>query len=342
MWKNFYSRPQDQKIPPSTSRRGLSRMKKPLIFFAVIIVFLITLYLLSFFWWKEATQAPSNVSDKQRFLITKGKSAGEIAKKLESEGFIKSELAFRIYVQFNNLSKDIPSGEYDLPKNLSLAKVVDTLLEGPSEVWVTIPEGLRREEIVEKVVAALNVSEAFVQSFREEFLEESKNLEGYLFPDTYLFPKDITASKVIARLNDTFKKKAGDATLVDIILASLIERETRGDEEKPVVAGIILKRLKADWPLQVDATLQYAVGTTKNWWPVLTKRDLVISSPYNSYNNLGLPPTPIANPGLTSIKAAQNPQDSKFWFYLHDTLGQIHYAQTLKEHNENIRKYLKK
>src|SRR3990167_11010675 len=143
MWKNFYSRPQDQKIPPSTSRRGLSRMKKPLIFFRSIIVFLITLYLLSFFWWKEATQAPSNVSDKQRFLITKGKSAGEIAKKLESEGFIKSELAFRIYVQFNNLSKDIPSGEYALPKNLSLAKVVDTLLEGPSEVWVTIPEGLR-------------------------------------------------------------------------------------------------------------------------------------------------------------------------------------------------------
>jgi len=287
-------------------------------------------------------KAPSSDSSKTRFLITKGMSAGEIAKKLEGEGLIKSELAFRIYVQINDLSKNIPAGEYDISKNLDLKGVISALLGGPSEVWVTIPEGLRREEIAKKLVLALGLTLDEAKLFEGEFLRYSAGLEGYLFPDTYLFPKDVAAEKVVARLNEVFGTRAGEISSNQVILASLIERETKGNQEKPVVAGIILKRLSADWPLQIDATVQYAVGSVDDWWPILTREDLEINSPYNSYKNQGFPPTPIANPGLASINAAKKPEESDYWFYLHDSSGQIHYAATLEEHNENISKYLGK
>jgi UPF0755 protein len=158
----------------------------------------------------------------------------------------------------------------------------------------------------------------------------------------------------------TFDKKVSSDTLNDassggksvnqiLTVASLVERETKGVEEKPIVAGIIYKRLKTGWPLQIDATLQYAVGGLKcketqiqcDWWSPLTKEDLGINSLYNSYKLVGFPPSPIANPGLLSIKAATYPQESDFWFYLHDMGGNIHYARTIQEHNDNVRKYLK-
>jgi len=131
-------------------------------------------------------------------------------------------------------------------------------------------------------------------------------------------------------------------------IASLVERETRSEAERPVVAGILLKRLKAGWPLQVDAAVQYAVAGVNcsrfdpacQWWPSLTKEDLMINSPFNTYKFKGLPPAPIANPGLSSLEAAFSPEESDYWFYLHDGQGQIHYAKTLAEHQENIQKYL--
>src|SRR5581483_2493272 len=118
--------------------------------------------------------------------------------------------------------------------------------------------------------------------------------------------------------------------------ASIIERETKSEEERPIVAGILLKRINAGWPLQADATIQYALG---NWDPV-NADDLKIQSPYNTYLNTGLPPTPICNPGLSSINAAKNPTQSNYWYYLHDKDGQIHYATTIDEQNANIAKYL--
>ncbi|MBI4033134.1 MAG: endolytic transglycosylase MltG, partial [Candidatus Blackburnbacteria bacterium] len=141
-----------------------------------------------------------------------------------------------------------------------------------------------------------------------------------------------------------------------VTLASIVERETLTDEERPIVAGILLKRLEAGWPLQADATLQYAIASVnctlrketsaaqsvkcEDWWPIPSSEDKKIKSLYNTYLNRGLPPGPIANPGLSSIKAVVSPQDSPYWFYLHDGNGKIHYAKTSEEHAENIRKYL--
>jgi len=139
-------------------------------------------------------------------------------------------------------------------------------------------------------------------------------------------------------------------SLAEIVtLASIIERETKTDSERPVVAGILFNRLDIGMGLQVDASLQYAVANAKckmlnakceNWWPILSKEDLRIESPYNTYKYRGLPPAAIANPGLSSLKAVVFPQETNYLYYLHDADGVIHFAATLDEHNENVRKYL--
>lgn len=135
-----------------------------------------------------------------------------------------------------------------------------------------------------------------------------------------------------------------------LILASIVEREVKFNNDRPIVAGILLKRLEKNWPLQADATVQYAIASAKckgksakcgNWWPKnLTREDLKIKSPYNTYLYPGLPPGPICNPGLAAIEAVLNPVGSEYWFYLSDEEGKMHYAKTAEEHEENISKYL--
>lgn len=325
-------------------------MKKVLFFLlAPIFVFVFGGY------WFSLNSRPVSGEVKLRdFLIVKGSSASQIGNKLKEEGFIKSSLAFKFYVQVTGKTKKIQAGEYRLSPGFSLSKIIDELVRGPLSVWVTIPEGLRREEIAYKFAESLDKEDK--TGFIKEFLQASLGQEGYLFPDTYLFLRTTSASAIVNKLGNTFDSKMIQfhAAFLDnkgiITVASLVERETRTDEERPVVAGIMYKRLKAGWPLQVDAALQYAVGSSKcqmpyakcNWWTPLTKEDMEINSPYNSYKLTGLPPAPIASPGLSSIKAAIYPEESDYWFYIHDSKGIIHYAKTIEEHNDNIRKYLGK
>lgn len=300
------------------------------------------------FWWYSVAKPPSADTSSRDFLIVKGSSASQIGNKLEKEGFIRSALAFKIYVQVSGKARSIQAGEYKLFQSYSLFKMVDELTRGPAEIWVTIPEGLRREEIAARFASAFGQGEGFTQ----EFLSASADLEGFLFPDTYLFPKDVEATSVVKKMRSTFDVKtaelkeginASTLTLREIIiLASIIERETKTDEERPMVAGVLINRLNIGMGLQADATVQYAVGSARSWWPILTKDDLLVNSPYNTYRFRGLPPAPIANPGFSSIKAAVFPEDSDYLYYLHDSKGQVYFARTLAEHNENVRKYLGK
>jgi len=308
-------------------------------------LFLVIVVAAVFFWFYKNSGAPSATEKFSYFIIAKGSSASQIGNKLESAGFIKSALAFKLYMQFTGQSGKLQTGEFRLTPSYSLFQMADTLFKGPVELWVTIPEGLRREEIAQKFAVTLNKDDSFIT----DFLQVSKGEEGYLFPDTYLFPRDITAVAVTEKLTDTFASKtqnlennSGLTFDQAIVLASLLERETKTDGERPTVAGILIKRLNSGWPLQIDAAVQYAVGTSKDWWPILTLDNLSIRSPYNTYKNRGLPPTPIASPGLASIKAALNPIESNYWYYIHDKNGLIHYAETLEEHNANIAKYLGK
>lgn len=297
------------------------------------------------FWFYKNSLPMTSTEKFGYFVIAKGSSAGQIGNKLESAGLIKSALAFKIYLQATGQSGKLQTGEFRLTPSYSLFQTVDAIFKGPVELWVTIPEGLRREEIAQKFVTTLNKDSSFVA----EFLQASKGEEGYLFPDTYLFPRDVSAATVVAKMTNTFTEKTKDLKNNSglsfdqaIVLASLIERETKTDAERPVVAGILIKRLDAGWPLQIDAAVQYAVGTSKDWWPILTLDNLSIKSAYNTYKNQGLPPAPIASPGLSSIKGALNPTGSDYWYYIHGTDGVIHYAKTLSEHNANIAKYLGK
>lgn len=316
-------------------------MKKFLLFPLFIFIILAAGAL----WFYKNSLPVSQTEKFSYFVIEKGTSATQVGNKLQSGGYIKSALAFKIYLQLTGQTAKLQAGEFRLSSSFTLFETVASLFKGPSELWVTVPEGLRREEIATKFAAALNKD----ATFANDFLTASKSKEGYLFPDTYLFPRDATATTIVKKMTDTFDSKTKDLKNNSgltfeqaIVLASILERETKTDTERPVVAGILINRLNAGMPLQVDAAVQYAVGTSKNWWPVLTYDDLLIKSAYNTYKNQGLPPSPIASPGISSIKAALNPVASDYWYYIHDGSGQIHYAKTLAEHNANVAKYLGK
>jgi UPF0755 protein len=315
---------------------------KKLLLVPLLAVLLLTLVII----WFYINAQPVN-SDKgfKNFLITKGSSASQIGAKLESEGFVKNALVFKIYLKFTGRAGSIQTGEFRLTPSFSLFQTVDQLFRGPEEVWVVIPEGLRREEIAARFTSGLERD----ATFTAEFLDASKGKEGTLFPDSYLFPKDVAASTIVAKMVSTFESKTVDLKLTNglafdqsVILASILERETKTDAERPVVSGILMNRLNAGMPLQVDASVQYAVGTSRDWWPILSLADLKINSAYNTYEHQGLPPAPIANPGFSSLRAAFDPSQTDYFYYIHDSTGQIHYAKTLVEHNANVAKYLKK
>jgi UPF0755 protein len=328
----------------------------------LLVIFIFGLILFGgVWWWKNNSQPASPDKDLVSFVIPRGTSAVAIGNKLKSASLIKNPLAFKIYVQLTGKQKSIQAGEYRLTGSYSLSKLVSMLVSGPEEVWVTIPEGLRKEEIAERFIAVLGKKGQEAEDFRTEFLSLTKDKEGYLFPDTYLFAPASTAQSVVNRMLALFEKQVDSEIRKSIteseysfeeviILASLLERETKSVEEKPTVAGIIYKRLEADWPLQIDASVQYAVANQKlktqlsseiKYWEGLSKDNLAISSPYNLYKLRGLPPTPVCNPGLITIKAAANPTDSDYWFYIHDKEGKIHYASIIEEHNLNVAKYLR-
>lgn len=329
--------------------------------FAAIALSILGTLIGGLYWWSVNAKPVTDVEQYQGFVVPRGRSASEVAVMLHSDGLIRSPLAFKIYVQLFDKSKKINAGEFQLSSHMSLSEIVESLGRGPIELWVTIPEGLRKEEMVNRFVMALEMNEVDAKTFETEFLTLSAELEGYLFPDTYLFPRDVAASAVISMMTSIFERRLDTRTkdaiensrydLNDyVVMASIIEREAKTDLERPIIAGVLWKRLESDgWLMQVDASVQYAVanrncGTLsaycENWWPILTKDDMEIDSPYNSYKYKSLPPTPISNPGAASIRAAVFAQESPYWFYIHDREGNIHYAESLDQHNANIARYL--
>lgn len=336
-------------------------MKKVYLTFVAVGILITIICCSIYIWYKNETSPVSSSNEKVTFIVPRGSSASEIGSLLYDNKLIRSKLAFKIYLMLVNKTKSINAGEFELTPSMDVAEIVSTLQKGPKELWVVIPEGLRKEEIAVKITSALQMDSKTASAFEKQFLNLAKNDEGFLFPDTYLFPKEATTESVYNRLKSTFDEKY--TTLVKqypdnkhtkaeiVTMASILERETKTVAEKPIVAGILWKRIDSGWPLQVDATVQYAVSTAKEtsrnsanieWWPVLTIADLEIDSTYNTYKNNGLPPRPICNPGLESLKAALTPQASDYWFYIHSPDGVIHYAKTSQEHAANVRKYLGK
>lgn len=300
-----------------------------------------------YIFYREGT-LPFNKNNKTTkiFVIAKGESLNNIINNLAKEDLIRSKIVFRLIVEQLGITKSIQAGDFRLSPSMSALEIAKTLTHGTLDIWVTLKEGTRVEEMAQIIGKELNIPEI-------EFIKEAK--EGFMFPDTYLMPKNATVGSVIniingntkftSQLKETPSKNGLDENEV-VTLASLVEREAKDEAGRRQVAKILLKRLKNDWPLQVDATIQYVLGyqtIERSWWKkALTFEDLKIESPYNTYINKGLPPTPIASPGLDAIKSVIEADDNTpYWFYISDKKGNMHYAKTIEEHNANIEKYLK-
>lgn len=313
----------------------------------VLVLVLCGLLVAGGLWWQDAT-SPVDPEDKKirTFVIAKGETVRSIATNLSQAGIIRSSTGFYILVKLLGLERSIQAGDFRLHPAMSARIVAEQLTHGIVDVWVTILEGWRLEEVAAKVARDLDIPE-------QEILRSG--LEGKMFPDTYLIPRDATAGAVVKIFLDNFEQKVPTVERLKaaelgltfeevLILASLVEREGRSDSDRPMIAGILLNRLKIKMPLQVDATLQYALGYQPNersWWKRgLTDEDKEVDSLYNTYKYTGLPPRPIASPGLAAIKAVLEPSVSDFLYYIHDSGGMAHYGRTIQEHNVNVSKYL--
>lgn len=323
-------------------------MKSRTKFYIIFTIFaLIALFLYAYY--KEGSLPVERADTSSRvFQVHSGENFNTIVKNLENDNLIRSRVVFYLIVKQLQLERKIQAGNFRLSPSMDAYEIAEALTHGTNDTWITIIEGLRKEEVAELIAKKFDVTEV-------EFNKLAP--EGYLYPDTYLMPQQADVNVIIKTLRDTFDAKftpdlQAKARLLPlsneqvVILASLVEREARTEEDRQIVASVMLKRLKNDWPLDLDATIQYALGyqpSEKRWWKQnLTIDDLKLDSPYNSYKNKGLPPGPICSPSLSSIKAVVNANPSTpYWFYLAEPgTGVTHFAKTNEEHEANVRKYL--
>lgn len=314
-------------------------MKKLAILFGIILVGLIIIT----FWWQNGQLAANSQDKKPKiFVINTGEGVREIANNLKTQGLIRDPIVFFLYSRFYGLDKQIQAGDFRLSPSMKMNEIATTLTHGILDIWVTIPEGLRAEEIA-------NILKDKIPSYDESWRTELNKNEGYLFPDTYLIPKDADINLILALFKNNFDKKydsvsASKSTSLTkeqtIIIASMVEREAKTTEDRPMVASVIINRFDIGMKLDIDATIQYAIGYDRQenkWWKKnLTLDDLSVKSDYNTYKNAGLPPAPISNPGVSAIKAALNPKSTDYLFYMTDKNGITHYAKTIEGHNANI------
>jgi len=324
---------------------------------------------IAFFWFYHQFRGTSEKGPSQRFIIGIKTTNEQLADDLQNKGFIKNKRLFWIFLnvvcrQRKTCLKGDPKlepGAYLISQKMNLYQLAGTLAYGPFQKWVLIPPGKRKEQAALILQRALNWSDQIVLSF----INEAK--EGYLFPDTYLIDIDADPRQVVQKLLNNYNEKFDAQLQKDLLannirndtalkIASLVERESGGDEDKPLIAGIIWNRLEKKMRLEIDATVQYAIVSQQivtlatnyqppsadfNFWPILGPGIVrTIDSPYNTYRIKALPPGPICSPGLSSLKAVAYPAETDALYYLHSSDKQIHTAKTYKEHLENIKKYL--
>jgi UPF0755 protein len=303
-----------------------------------------------------ASPLTPNSTQKIEFVTLKGQSLDQITSNLKRQKLVRSSSVAKLSILIQGISKDIQAGYFYLSPSKNTGQIVSSLTEASNrQVWVTIPEGLRRQEIALTIEDYFNKSDPNPNFSALDFVSQTSSLEGHLFPETYAFSPNSSTETIVKKLTNQFDKIIQDLGIpaIDLnqtlILASLIEREAGGPGEMLEIAGILKKRLQADWPLQIDATVQFAVATQRcsnldcdYWTNDLSRNDIDTPSAYNTYKNTGLPAGPISSPGKQALKAAFEATTSPYWFYLHDLSGQIHYSKTIEEHNQNVCSYLKK
>ena len=284
--------------------------------------------------------------DKTIFVIENGMSLNAVTELLHDKDIIHNKSFFKYRVYFLGLSNKIPVGTFSVEGKVSNRDIISTIFEeGPIRIKLTIPEGSSSNQIFLKANTLLDRSDDYSllfnnQSFIEEFDIQASSLEGYLFPDTYYFFKDTSSREVlnimISEFWKNFNKKLIERTnelgftVHEVVtLASIIEGEALLDEERVIISSVYHNRLNKRMKLQADPTIQYIIpGNPK----ALSNRDLKRVSPYNTYLNYGLPPGPINNPGLESIKAALYPSDTEYLYFVAQGDGSHVFTTNQKDH----------
>lgn len=334
--------------------------------FAKAILTLIIIGLSTYIAYDRCINVPVDESDNTRlsFQINKGELLKDVATNLKEKDLIRSKTFFLLYSRINDLDTQILAGRFLLERSMNVPEII-TALSDPSqaEYILTIQEGLRVSDIDQKLVDLNLIKKGelitAVKSFNGweyyDFLDKPSMekldipLEGYIYPDTYfLDPTDFTPNDIIYLALDNFEQKwnaldtNNSSTLSTysshevVTMASILENEVFGAQDRRTVSGILWKRLRSGWTLGADATLLYITDDR-----TITSQDLDLESPYNTRKNLGLPPGPISNPSIDSIEAALSPVETNYWFYLTtlDT-GKVIYAENNEQHNANRDQYL--
>ena len=281
--------------------------------------------------------------------IEPGQSGSSVARMLKEKGVIRSEFAFKVLLKLTSSARDLKAGRFDLRKNTSSFEVINCIKSGKCTHYekVTFLEGWRSEEIAEMLgEKGITDPHAFLDIVRRE------NLEGKLFPSTYLFAENTPARKVVNEMLEQYKKKIGplfkkyktDLTEQQVLtVASIVEREAVVHDERPKIAAVYLNRFRIGKRLEADPTVQYALGfnlkENRYWKKGLTYKDLKIKSPYNTYRNAGLPPGPICNPSYESVLGVLNPQpDFEALYFVAESGGRHVFSKTFDEHRRHIKR----
>ena len=307
----------------------------------------------------EHVTRPGTPGETVAVTIPEGLSGKAVGKVLADRGFVYHELFFRLAMRLDTTGRPIKHGYYELPSGLSPLQILNHLQEGtqwrmppgevPDELKVTIPEGLT----IVQMAAQFADPEAFGEAAADPQLIarlglDVPNLEGFLMPNTYYFEEKPDERAVVERLLSHFEHEyaelrkelpeTAERDLLEVVtVASLIEEECRVDEERPLVAAVIYNRLKAGMPLDLDSTLQYALG---KYGERILNEDKETDSPYNTYRRKGLPPGPISNPGVACLRAALQPAEEDYLFFVSNADGKTHtFSTTMNEHAEAVRRF---
>ncbi|MCC6796577.1 MAG: endolytic transglycosylase MltG [Candidatus Hydrogenedentes bacterium] len=298
-----------------------------------------------------------------RVEIPSGVTGTQAAKILEDAGLVEYKEFFRLAVRLDTVKKPIVQGLYDIPQGYSPTEILHMLQEGPnvsaSGFRITVPEGLTIKQVVKELARQhpdathFKDPEAFIRAASNpELIRElgidAPTLEGFLMPDTYLFDDEPTPEEVVGRMVEHFKSEyealvkeipaAAQRDKLEVVtIASLVEEESKVNDERPTVAAVIANRVQKKMPLDFDSTLQFALD---KYGQRLLDSDKQVDSPYNTYRNAGLPPGPISSPGVESLRAALQPAQVDYLFFVSNADGKTHtFSATLEEHNKAVAKY---
>ena len=285
--------------------------------------------------------------------IAPGSSSARIARQLQDAGVVRNQFAFDLW-RWVRRGK-LKAGEYRFDHAAPLTEVYDRIARGDVDtVAVTVPEGANIFEVADRLQqAGISTREEFLNQQKgltdliADFDPQAKSLEGYLFPDTYRFARRVTPAQIATAMVKRFRVAAAEIGLKEnvhevVTLASLVERETAVDAERPLVASVFENRLEKRMPLMTDPSVIYGLELQKLWKGTIYESDLKRNTPYNTYLHPGLPPGPVANPGLPSLRAAMQPAHSDYLYFVAagaNPQGKSLFAKTLEEHTHNVSGY---